>query len=305
MSVAMKSKSNSSYNQQAIKSLEAALKEKELLLNEILTQDRMKTEFLSNISHDLRTPLNVIYSTLQLFNLFLNDSLSEDKKQTSHKYIHIMKQNCYRLLRLINNFIDISKIDSGFLKLDLRNFDIVSLVEDITMSVAEYIENKSIHLHFDSSIKEQIIACDPDKIERIMLNLLSNSLKFTPKNGTIHVKVRGNYESVTISVIDTGIGIPSKELNTIFERFKQVDKGLTKDHQGSGIGLSLVKSLVELHGGNILINSEYGKGSEFIITLPIKTLDDDFKIAEEVFEASSEGRIERINIEFSDIYTKL
>ncbi|KAB3534085.1 HAMP domain-containing histidine kinase [Alkaliphilus pronyensis] len=305
MSTATKTNTLKDINsQQTISSLEAALEEKKMLLDEMLLQDKMKTEFLSNISHDLRTPLNVIYSTLQLFNLFLEDSLSNDKRQSCHKYINIMRQNCYRLLRLINNFIDISKIDSGYLKLELKNLDIVNLVKDVTMSVAEYIENKSIKLSFKGSLKEKRIACDPDKIERIILNLLSNAVKFTPQKGTIYVGVKGDKNWIYISVKDTGVGIPAHELETIFERFKQVDKGLTKDYQGSGIGLSLVKSLVELHGGSISLNSKYGFGSEFIIKLPVYTLDDNFVVAEGNRDISSEGRIERINIEFSDIYSK-
>ncbi|MTI71316.1 MAG: PAS domain S-box protein [Firmicutes bacterium] len=276
------------------------VKQKEKLLKEIRKYDEMKTEFFANISHELKTPLNVILGTIQLFDMYLSNS--ELKKDGKIEYrLKIMKQNCYRLLRLVNNLIDITKIDSGYLNLKLERRDIVNLVEEITLSVAEYIENKGIKLIFDTFIEERIILCDPDKIERIILNLLSNAVKFTDEGGLIKVTVYDEKESVTISVKDNGVGIPEEKLLEIFERFRQVDKTLTRNHEGSGIGLSLVKSLVNMHGGDIYIKSECKIGSEFIIDLPAREYTENDNMKEDN-KGGSNSLIERINIEFSDIY---
>ena len=280
--------------------LEENIEEKKKLLEDALRVDQFKTELFSNIAHELRTPINVIFATLQLMEFFLNNQYQNDDTTTINKYLHITKQNSFRLLRLVNNSIDISKIDSGYFELNLKNHDIVSLVEDITLSVAEYIEHKSIELLFDTNIEELVIACDPDKIERIILNLLSNAAKFTPKGGTILVNVRNQRNKVVFSVKDTGIGIPKEKLNSVFQRYQQVNTSLIKNHNGSGIGLSLVKSLVEMHHGKISVESEVNKGSEFTIELPSKKLSEGELT--ESFTDINEGRIERISIEFSDIY---
>jgi signal transduction histidine kinase len=198
--------------------------------------------------------------------------------------------------------IDITKLDAGFFELELKNCNIVNVVENITLSVSEYIKHKSIELVFDTDIEECIIACDPDKIERVMLNLLSNSIKFTKQGGSMRVNMYDKGESIIISIKDTGIGIPNDKTGIIFDRFRQVDKSLTRKQEGSGIGLSIVKSLIELHGGKISVLSEYGKGTEFIIELPVVVLPED-KGKCRVIEAESQERIERIHIEFSDIYS--
>ena len=170
------------------------------------------------------------------------------------------------------------------------------------MSVAEYIKSKSIELIFDTDIEECIISCDPEKIERVILNLLANSIKFTKPGGNITVNMYDKGENIIISIKDTGIGIPNDKLDIIFDRFRQVDRSLTRKQEGSGIGLSIVKSLVELHKGTISVLSEYGKGTEFIIVFPVIVLPKENDICG-VFEAESQERIERIHIEFSDIYS--
>ena len=162
-----------------------------------------------------------------------------------------MKQNCYRLLRLVNNLIDITKIDSGFMELNLKNVNIIEVVENITLSTAEYIESKSRTIIFDTDIEEKIMAIDPEQMERVILNLISNATKFTSPGDTIEVTIYDKDKYILISIKDTGIGIPQDKLDSIFERFKQVDPLLSRRSEGSGIGLSLVKSLVEMHNGNI------------------------------------------------------
>lgn len=281
--------------------LEEDFLEKKRLLEDVIKTDQFKTELFSNISHELRTPINVIFATLQLMELYVRDQLNCNDLKAINKYLHITKQNSYRLLRLVNNSIDLSKIDSGFFQLNLQNYDIVNLVEDIALSVAGYIEHRLIHLQFDTDIEELIIACDPDKIERIILNLLSNAVKFTQKGGSIFVNINHQRDIICISVRDTGVGIPHEKQETVFQRYKQLNESLIKNFNGSGIGLSLVKSLVELHDGQISVYSEPDQGSEFVVRLPIRMLPDNE--VQHTHQNISEGRIERISIEFSDIYT--
>lgn len=274
-----------------------SIEEKDKQLQEALQYDKIKTEFFANISHELRTPINIIFSAIQVLNLKLDECGSA--KPHMDNYLSMVKQNCYRLLRLVNNLIDITKIDSGFLNIQTNNYDIISIVENITLSVAQYIENRNISLVFDTNAEEKIMAFDPDKMERIILNLLANAVKFTPEGGEIAVTITDKEDAVSISVKDTGIGIPEDKLKVIFERFRQVDKTLSRNREGSGIGLSLVKSLIELHDGTIDLSSEYGKGSEFIITLPVKFVQDSFILSDTNFWQEN---VEKINLEFSDIY---
>lgn len=270
------------------------------LLKETREFNRLITEFFSNISHELKTPLNVIYSAIQVLNLHRN--ISENNFLEKHdKYSKIIKQNCFRLMRLINNLLDLTRLDSGFLKVNLENHNIVNIAESISLSVVSYMESKGLNLIFDTDIEEKIIAIDPDKIERIILNLLSNACKFTNPGGQISVTINDLGEEISISVKDTGIGIPEDKLELIFERFGQVDKTLRRSQEGSGIGLSLVKSFVEMHKGRVSIRSAVGSGTEFIIFLPTGVLcNDDY---EEV--SLYENNIERISIEFSDIYSDI
>ncbi len=262
-------------------------------------QDHIRGEFFANISHELRTPLNMIFCTVQTIELYFKNGINESNKEKINSYVKSTKQNCYRLIKLINNIIDITKIDSNYFALELGNNDIVKIVKDITFSTHDYIENIGIKLDFYTDLEKCIIVCDPDKIERIMLNLLSNAVKFTPKKGYIKVRIYENHESIFLSVKDTGIGISEDNLQLIFERFGQVDKSLSRNREGSGIGLSLVKSLVEMHNGKISVVSGLNKGSEFIVELPKVSQ----KVTEKNFIANTyDNKIELINIEFSDLY---
>ena len=214
------------------------------------------------------------------------------------KYLQIMKQNCYRLIRLINNLLDMTKLDSGFITPQMENGNIVYLIEDITMSIISLAENKGINIIFDTDVEEKLMAFDGDKIERIILNLLSNALKFTDRGGKIYVTVKDNVDNIEISVRDTGVGIPDDKKEMIFERFMQVDKTLKRNNEGTGIGLSLVKSFVELHEGKIILKSEPNIGSEFIIILPVKQASKSLDVTE-----IKKDIADRVNIELSDIYT--
>ncbi len=236
---------------------------------------------------------------MQILDLYKKDAKSYDKKE---QYIKVIKQNCYRLMRLINNLLDTTKLDSGYLKLNLVNCNIVNLVEEITLSVVYYAESKNINIIFDTDVEEKIMAVDPDKIERIVLNLLSNAIKFTGSGGNIYVTVKDFEDNIIISVKDTGIGIPKDKIENIFDRFVQVDKTLRRNKEGSGIVLYLVKSFVNMHEGTIDIQSEIGKGSEFIINIPVKLVKEDLEKENNVFYSPSK---EYVDMEFADIYSEV
>lgn len=282
-----------------IQILENSILENKKVISKTTELNKMMIEFFSNISHELKTPLNVLLGAVQILSLPANKEHNTLIQSSSNKYLKTMKQNCYRLVRLVNNLIDISKFDSGYFKLNLHNHNVVNVVEDITLSVADYAKNNGIDLIFDTDIEEKEMAIDLDKIERIILNLLSNSIKFTDKGGQILVSLIDKDNKVQISIKDNGVGIPKDKLNMIFERFGQVDKTLARNSQGSGIGLSLVKSIVDMHDGDIKALSEFGKGSEFIIELPVRLVEEEQISDGRLYES----KVEKINIEFADIYS--
>lgn len=282
--------------------LQKSIEKERRKIDELKECDKIKTEFFANISHELRTPVNVIFSALQMEELMLRNLLVETQGNDNYKYINMMKQNCYRLIRLINNFIDLTKINTDYLQINETNHDIISLVENVTLSVAEYIENKGISITFDTDVEEKIIACDAEKIERIILNLLSNAVKFTPRGGSIFINMEDHGSSLCIKVKDTGRGIPEYKLNSIFERFVQVDKPLRKAYEGSGIGLSIVKALVELHGGEITVESKVGKGTEFTINMPCNLIKNEAGVNSESDSQILDFCNENVKIEFSNIY---
>ncbi|MBZ9684809.1 CHASE3 domain-containing protein [Clostridium estertheticum] len=256
-------------------------------------------EFIANISHELKTPLNVIFSSAQLFEMYCYNGSLDDRREKIIKYIDSMKLNSYRLSKLINNIVDSSKIKAGFFELHLSNNNITEIIEGIVMSVIDYSDSKGLNIIFDTDIEEKIIGCDPEKIERIVLNLISNAIKFSDKGTEICVNIQDKNEFVEISVRDNGVGIDSNHKDMIFDRFKQVNKSLSRNAEGTGIGLSLVKSIVELHGGKIFVESELGKGSKFTFTLP------SIKVMEEstLLNSNLKNKNERIQLEFSDIYS--
>ena len=278
--------------------------ESKRLLQEVTEMDKLKTDYIINLSHEFRTPLSIMLCTLKIMeSMYDSDDINmKIDKEKLNKYVALMKNNSYRLLKTANNLLDITKIESGCEKLRLRNCNIVRIVEKVTMSVWFYTKNRQISLMFDSDAKEIITACDVDKIERVILNLLSNAIKFTKEGGKIEVHVYDKKSEVLITVSDTGIGIPNNKFDFIFERFKQVDNSLTRVHEGTGIGLALVKSLVEMHDGRIEVESEIGVGSTFKVFLPIRVSNEEACLDYSEIEAEMEKPIdEDINIELSNI----
>lgn len=262
--------------------------------------EKMQQEFFANISHELRTPLNLIFGSLQLIKSVEKEAL--EKRNSLNKYIDIIDQNSKRLLKLVDNLIDSTRMKCGYYEYKPKNYDIVSFVENISMSVADFAKQNNIDLIFDTDVEEKIMAFDLEKLERIMLNLLSNSIKYNKAQGQIEVLLNDCNDTFVIRVKDTGVGIPSDKLMYIFERFRQVENRFNKSTEGSGIGLSLVKDLIEIQGGTIEVKSELGVGSEFIIKLPVKILSDDSNIDKVYFNNDYHDLVKRMNIEFSDIY---
>ena len=262
--------------------------------------EKMQQEFFANISHELRTPLNLIFGSLQLIKSVEKEAL--EKRNSLNKYIDIIDQNSKRLLKLVDNLIDSTRMKCGYYEYKPKNYDIVSFVENISMSVADFAKQNNIDLIFDTDVEEKIMAFDLEKLERIMLNLLSNSIKYNKAQGQIEVLLNDCNDTFVIRVKDTGVGIPSDKLMYIFERFRQVENTFNKSTKGSGIGLSLVKDLIEIQGGTIEVKSELGVGSEFIIKLPVKILSDDSNIDKVYFNNDYHDLVKRMNIEFSDIY---
>lgn len=259
-------------------------------------KNQIKLDFFANLSHELRTPVNLISSTIQLIKLNL-EKLSPQGTDKLYKYMHIMEVNSLRLVRLINNLLDSTRIDEGFIDFNPVNADIVGFIEDICDSIVEFTEFNNMHLIFDPDVEEEVVLFDPDIIERVMLNLLSNAVKFNKKDGNIYVNLYTENNKITITVKDEGIGIPKEKSNFIFERFEQVQNDAKTEKQGSGIGLHLVKSLVMLHGGTIKVNSKVNQGSEFVVDIPKQMT----KNGEKIILRNEEVRYGRANIEFSDI----
>ena len=236
------------------------------LLKKVIELEKRKNNYFVNLSHELRTPLNVISSTEQLVTE-LNKSKDGIGKSKLNGCMEVVRRNTKRLLNLINNIIDTAKIESGSYQLNIREHDIVYIVEEATLSLKDYIERKGIELIIDPEMEEKIIKCDEHEIERCIVNLVSNAAKFTPEGGTIEVTIEDLDEKVKIIVKDTGIGIDKKYHDSIFNRFNQVIDQGAESKGGSGLGLTITKQIIDMHGGQISVESELGKGCKFIIIL--------------------------------------
>ena len=248
--------------------------------------DEMKSRFFANISHEFRTPLTLILGPVK-------QMIERTKETRTKEDLNLVQRNANRLLGLVNQLLDISKIESGNMKLQTTPINVIPYLKALVLSFTSYAERKRISLNFISDVNEIIVYIDKDKFEKIINNILSNAFKFTPDDGSIKVIVNQYNENLRIAVSDTGVGIPKEKLQKIFDRFYQVDGSHTREQEGTGIGLSLTKELVELHKGNIEVESEEGKGSSFLISIPLGT---DHLKPDEIVELESE-KIEHPKIE--------
>ncbi len=256
-------------------------------------------ELFINTSHELKTPLTVISSGAQLLDLYVAKGSLDEHRDEIRNVNKRTIGNCYRLNRLINNILDISKIESGLYELQTANYNIVAMIDRIVDSVTAYTKSEGVNILFDPEVEELIMAVDIAKFDRILLNLISNAIKFSLPGKEILVRMeQKDAHTVSISVRDEGMGIDSRHLETIFDKFVQVNRNLNRTAEGTGLGLPIAKSLAELHGGIIRAESEPGKGSTFTIELPIETSG----TGQPVLRNSDLDRSELVKYEFSDIY---
>ena len=239
------------------------------LLNKIIEVERNKNNYFINLSHELRTPLNVISSVEQLITN-LNKSDIGVPKDKLEEYMQVMNKNIRRLLNLINNIIDTTKIENGKYKINIKEENIVYVVEEAALGLKDAIESNGISLIIDTDTEEKIIKCDSYEIERCIVNLLSNASKFTKKGGTIKVDIKDLDDKVKITVEDTGIGIDEKYYKAIFDRFNQIVDENTEVKGGSGLGLTITKHIIDMHKGDIYVESKKNIGTKFTIILPVE-----------------------------------
>lgn len=232
----------------------------------LLELDQIKSNFFANISHEFRTPLTLIKGQLE-------NVLRMVKDETVKKKLNIAFNNSNRLNRLINQVLDLSKLESGKMKLEFETTDIVLLLKNRVASFDSLAEQNKILMKFESKVESLLLSIDKEKIEEVIDNLLSNSFKFTPPGGKINMTLDEEKLEFTnnavITISDTGIGIAEDKLANIFDRFFQADSSSTKQYEGTGLGLAIVKEIVELHGGSITVTSKINTGTSFSIFLPV------------------------------------
>ncbi|MRN23848.1 PAS domain-containing sensor histidine kinase [Romboutsia ilealis] len=262
-------------------------------------RDLIKMQFFINMSHELKTPLNLIFTSTQLIENLYNKNKISDDHGIIKKHVDLTIQNSYRLIKIINDLIDFTKMESGFYQLRLENKNVIVLIEDIVMSFANYADNNGINLIFDTNVEDLIMSVDVNSIERIILNILSNAIKFTGEGGSIYVNLIYEDNKINIIIEDTGIGIPEDKLEHIFDRFNDVNKGFIGNVYGSGIGLSMVKSMVNLIGGTIGVESKLNVGTKFTITMDVDVLEEEHNYIENYENISN---IERLTVEIADVY---
>jgi signal transduction histidine kinase len=224
-----------------------------------------KSEFLANMSHELRTPLNAIIG----FSEVLLERLFGDLNEKQDDYLKDIHSSGRHLLQLINDILDLSKVEAGRMELETSSFDVRTALSNAMTLVRERAQRHGIALGQQVDPKLHEVYADERKFKQILLNLLSNAVKFTPDGGRIDVTARVEDDNVIIAVHDTGIGIAPEDQEAVFEEFRQVGRNYTNKQEGTGLGLALTRKFVELHGGRIWLESEPGKGSTFTFTIPI------------------------------------
>ena len=227
-----------------------------------------KSEFLANMSHELRTPLNAIIG----FSEVLTDRMFGDLNEKQVEYLNDIHASGQHLLSLINDILDLSKIEAGRMELEVTDFDLPMTIENALVLVRERAARKGIELH--RSIDERLgqIQADERRIRQVLLNLLSNAIKFTGEGGGVAVEAKPVTDSVEVTVTDTGVGIAPEDQAAVFEEFRQVGTA-AKKVEGTGLGLALSRKYIELHGGRIRVESQVGAGSTFTFTLPVRRVD--------------------------------
>jgi signal transduction histidine kinase len=239
-----------------------ALEEKS---REVEAASQHKSEFLANMSHELRTPLNAIIG----FSEVLGEQMFGELNPKQLEYVGDILSSGRHLLSLINDILDLSKVEAGRLELDLASFDLPTGLENALTLVRERASRHGLTVKLEVDERLGTLVGDERKIRQVVLNLLSNAVKFTPEGGRIEVRAAQADGAVEISVSDTGIGIAPGDQEAIFEEFRQVGSDYARKREGTGLGLTLARKFVELHGGRIWVKSAIGQGSTFTFTLPL------------------------------------
>lgn len=264
-----------------------------LQAEKLLELDRQKTEFFQNVSHEFRTPLTLTIGPLE--------SVVAQQQGLSYDQSVIALRNSRRLLRLVNQLLDLQRLDAGRMQSRFRPCDLRGFAEQIVDSFRPYCEKKQIALLTQFTHCPEIYL-DQEKFDKVLYNLLSNAIKFTEAGGRIEVSLQATVEACWIQVKDTGIGIRADQLPHLFDRFRQADGSASRGYEGSGLGLALVKELVDLHGGQVSVNSTYGEGTTFTIRLPVGKA---HLPAAEIVEIPTELEQSRATVELADIETEL
>ncbi len=239
--------------------------ERRRMEEQLRAMDRMKSEFIATVSHELRTPMTAIKGSLGLALAGAAGNLAGDLRDL----LTIAQNNSERLIRLINDILDLSRIEAGKLNLRLGPVDMATIVRRSVVELDALAGQKQITVHVDLPPRLPAVIADPDRIGQVLVNLLSNALKFTDAGGNVTIRAEHTGSWVTLRVIDSGIGIPREHLKAIFERFHRVDNAASRRTGGTGLGLAICQAIVAEHSGHIWAESEPGKGSTFSFTLPI------------------------------------
>lgn len=255
----------------------------------LMELDRQKTEFFQNVSHEFRTPLTLMIGPLE--------SVVAQKKDLPYQQSAIALRNSRRLLRLVNQLLDLQRLDAGRMQARFRPCKLIDFVNQIVEAFRPYCEKKNITIS-TQLIPSQSVYLDLEKFDKVLYNLLSNAMKFTEPGGSITVKVEPAGDHVRMQVIDTGIGIRTEQIPHLFERFQQAEGSVNRSYEGSGLGLALVKELVELHKGQISVESLYSKGTTFTIWLQTGT---SHLPLEQVLEIPTEIQSSRAAVELADL----
>ncbi|NLX75808.1 MAG: HAMP domain-containing protein [Clostridiaceae bacterium] len=225
--------------------------------------EKMRRDFIGNISHELRTPMTSINGFIEGI---LDGTIPDDKQEY---YLNIVKDEVKRLQRLVSDLLDIARMESGETKVNIIAFDICEVIRLSVIQLQQFIEDKNIIFRANFEQETMIVQADRDAIQRVMINLIHNAIKFTPENGSISVTVRNVKGKAEITVSDTGQGIPAEDIPFIFDRFHKADKSRGKDKTSVGLGLYIVKNILKAHNENVYVESEYGKGAAFTFYLPM------------------------------------
>lgn len=283
-----------------IRNLENAQKIEQIAekLSEIKTKYKFKTEFLASVTKDIKKPIEIISNTNNIL------EINKDKYDSQNicNYTRLVRQNCNRLIRILSNIEVIEDIDHGKYNIKHDKVNIIKWMKNIVDLSKEYVDEKGLDIKFTSVVNKKTLFVDKNMLEKVFLNILANAIKFTSTGGVIEVRIDILDGEVQISIKDSGVGIPQDKIGVIFEDFEQVDRTLSRGAEGTGIGLSLVKKLVDLHNGKIIVSSEIGVGSNFKVVL--KDNENDAKYKNITFYDDFIDK-EKIDIEFSDIYLDL